>query len=372
MTCSRRQRAPPSRTPCWTSCAASCRGGRAVPCVATPPFVALVHRSLLAVLSVPALLPGSYLALKSLSTWPAFSSSLAFPARSDLNAALRRAYLGPKLDLEEPHQLPDCFEADERSSPGTPELLELISGRQLLGVVRERRASQLHGSGTAAAGSLAGGGAAAAAARITAAADDARQAAAPEGGTQGSEAGAPSHPAERSSSSGAATAEPGAASEAAAAAGASQGGPAGREGQPGEEKQEEPDVLELIMADEVVATAVRCRSRRASAAASGGLASVGSNTSSTSSSSSSDNSTGSLTSSGTEVPLVVRFHRGERLLGELQAEHEAGTSNSPSAARFLNADGVHTHTGWAEGGALGLGAGEAGLRLRCCAYASDH
>lgn len=36
---------------------------------------------------------------------------------SDLHMALRHAYLGPKLDLEDAHQLPECFEADERSNP---------------------------------------------------------------------------------------------------------------------------------------------------------------------------------------------------------------------------------------------------------------
>lgn len=49
-----------------------------------------------------------------------------------------------------------------------------------------------------------------------------------------------------------------------------------------------------------------------------------------------------------EEVTVVSFYRGGRLLGQLLGEQSAAASNAPSAARFLNADGVHTHTGgWA-------------------------
>lgn len=41
-------------------------------------------------------------------------------------------------------RLPVCFEAEERSQPGVGELLQLVSGRQVLGVVRERTSAALH------------------------------------------------------------------------------------------------------------------------------------------------------------------------------------------------------------------------------------
>ena len=62
---------------------------------------------------------------------------------SDVHTALRHAYLGPKLDGLQRGQLPECFEADERSTDETPDVLHLVSGRQLLGVVRERRPEKI-------------------------------------------------------------------------------------------------------------------------------------------------------------------------------------------------------------------------------------
>lgn len=35
--------------------------------------------------------------------------------------------------------LPECFEADERSTPGAEDVLQLVSGRTLLGRVRQRK-----------------------------------------------------------------------------------------------------------------------------------------------------------------------------------------------------------------------------------------
>jgi hypothetical protein len=63
---------------------------------------------------------------------------------SDWHTALRHAYLGPSLkDLDLSCQLPDCFEADERAVQSTNEVLQLVSGRQELGSVRLRTASML-------------------------------------------------------------------------------------------------------------------------------------------------------------------------------------------------------------------------------------
>lgn len=65
--------------------------------------------------------------------------------RDDFYTALRHAYLGPALTDLQRGQFPDCFEGDERSTLDTADVLQLVSGRQLLGVVRERRPEALAG-----------------------------------------------------------------------------------------------------------------------------------------------------------------------------------------------------------------------------------
>lgn len=53
---------------------------------------------------------------------------------TDFYSSLHAAYYGPQiqsLDL-----LPHCFEAEERSSSETPEVLHIVSGRDLFGIVR--------------------------------------------------------------------------------------------------------------------------------------------------------------------------------------------------------------------------------------------
>lgn len=52
---------------------------------------------------------------------------------SELYSAIRAAYYGPVI--ESASHLPDCFEAEERSGEQTPEVLHLVSGRDLLGIV---------------------------------------------------------------------------------------------------------------------------------------------------------------------------------------------------------------------------------------------
>ncbi|XP_048531874.1 uncharacterized protein LOC125510672 [Triticum urartu] len=52
---------------------------------------------------------------------------------SELYSAVHAAYYGP--EVESTDLLPDCFEAEERSVYETPELLHLVSGRDLLGIV---------------------------------------------------------------------------------------------------------------------------------------------------------------------------------------------------------------------------------------------
>ncbi|XP_010531290.1 PREDICTED: uncharacterized protein LOC104807621 [Tarenaya hassleriana] len=52
---------------------------------------------------------------------------------ADLYSAIKAAYFGPDIDSME--LLPDCFEAEERSVCDTPEVLHLVSGRDLFGMV---------------------------------------------------------------------------------------------------------------------------------------------------------------------------------------------------------------------------------------------
>lgn len=52
---------------------------------------------------------------------------------NDFYSAINAAYYGPVIESMD--FLPDCFEADERSVPGTPEVLHLVSGRDVFGKV---------------------------------------------------------------------------------------------------------------------------------------------------------------------------------------------------------------------------------------------
>ncbi|KAG9160331.1 hypothetical protein Leryth_022654 [Lithospermum erythrorhizon] len=51
----------------------------------------------------------------------------------DFYSAIHAAYYGP--DIEASDLLPECFEAEERSDYGTPEVLHLVSGRELFGMI---------------------------------------------------------------------------------------------------------------------------------------------------------------------------------------------------------------------------------------------
>lgn len=53
----------------------------------------------------------------------------------DFYSAIHAAYYGPDIDSLPMELLPDCFEAEERSSYETPEVLHLVSGRDLFGMV---------------------------------------------------------------------------------------------------------------------------------------------------------------------------------------------------------------------------------------------
>ncbi|KAF5799020.1 hypothetical protein HanXRQr2_Chr07g0299801 [Helianthus annuus] len=51
--------------------------------------------------------------------------------QNDFYSAINAAYYGPLIQSMD--FLPDCFEAGVRSVPGTPEVLHLVSGRDLFG-----------------------------------------------------------------------------------------------------------------------------------------------------------------------------------------------------------------------------------------------
>jgi len=66
--------------------------------------------------------------------------------QNDFYAALRQAYFGPALPLDdevEGGRLPKFFEADERSVMENPEVIQLVFGREVLGCVRERKPRRL-------------------------------------------------------------------------------------------------------------------------------------------------------------------------------------------------------------------------------------
>lgn len=54
--------------------------------------------------------------------------------QGEFHSAIRAAYFGPSI--QSTYALPDCFEAEERSESGISEVLHLVSGRHLFGVVR--------------------------------------------------------------------------------------------------------------------------------------------------------------------------------------------------------------------------------------------
>ena len=60
------------------------------------------------------------------------------------SASLTASNCSCRVDLTGGH-LPECFEMEERTSPGVGDVLQLVSGRQLLGFVRERSDGQLAG-----------------------------------------------------------------------------------------------------------------------------------------------------------------------------------------------------------------------------------
>ncbi|CAH9108680.1 unnamed protein product [Cuscuta epithymum] len=59
----------------------------------------------------------------------------------DFHSAIHAAFYGP--EIESMHLLPECFEAEERSMPFTSDILHLVSGRDLFGMVRVANTKKL-------------------------------------------------------------------------------------------------------------------------------------------------------------------------------------------------------------------------------------
>eukprot|EP00850_Spirogloea_muscicola_P021738 SM000260S09934 [mRNA] locus=s260:24718:26818:+ [translate_table: standard] len=77
-------------------------------------------------------------------------ASIEDRVHGELHAALKRAYFGPPLEVGLELGLPACFEAEERSHAWVPDVLHLVSGRQLLGAVREHHRVGIESCDTAA------------------------------------------------------------------------------------------------------------------------------------------------------------------------------------------------------------------------------
>lgn len=278
----------------------------------------------------------------------------ASPLCRELHSAMRRAYLGPRLDQLDSGCLPDAFEADERAAPECPDLLQLVSGRQVLGAVRERRLELLERQRAAAAALREG-------LRAAAALGDGEQqqrGPQPTGGEHG-----------------------GAAPVAVAASSAvtdhqeqqQQSGGSGqqRDGQ----EQREPDVLDLYIGEEVVASAVRhfpppCSDSRGGG--SGGdsghpgggtgtgtqhgsqqaaAAGAGSAAGGVAAGPTQDQQQQQQQAPGPQQPpqrlpaeVIGVYGRGGELLARLEAQQLDPGSSTASSARLLSAAGLHTHT----------------------------
>ncbi|KAL4420845.1 hypothetical protein ABPG75_010501 [Micractinium tetrahymenae] len=277
--------------------------------------------------------------------------------QGELHSAVRRAYLGPKLSPDElgAGWLPDAFEADERATQDCPDLLQLVSGRQVLGVVRERRAELLPRAQAAAAGELAESWAAEAAALPAGA--QGQQGSGPAVQAAGDCGGAGEREAQQAHQAAAQTdcvdhhtqqqgaAETGQQEQPAAGQRAQQVQQAAQQAQQAQQAEREPDYLDLYVGGQLVATAVR----RFPAGRTPGSSASGSTSSSSSSSSSSP--TGSTSShTGQERPApaeVVALYAagpGGQLLAQVEAQQLDPGSATASSARLLDAQGRHTHT----------------------------
>lgn len=273
---------------------------------------------------------------------------------SELHSAVRRAYLGPKLSAEElgAGWLPEAFEADERATSDCPDLLQLVSGRQVLGAVRERRAELLARAAAAAAGELGEEGegrAAAVPAALPAGAVEpaikdcsaaterqARQ-------QQVLECCLPQHQqvAEQEEQQ----------QQQHAQQQEQQGWQGWQREQREQQAQREPDILDLHVGGQLVATAVR-HFPRDRGRQNGGSDPSGSSSRDGSSSGNTgapDASAGNSRHPGqqaapAEVIAIYAGGAGGQLLAQVEAQQLDPGSATASSARLLDAQGRHTHT----------------------------
>lgn len=212
----------------------------------------------------------------------------------ELHSAVRRAYLGPKLEDLSSGALPDAFEADERAAPDCPDLLQLVSGRQLLGAVRERRLVLLARQAAAAAALQEGRQAEAAGALL----GEAAQAVAVAGQHQ------ERHEQQQERQQ---LPEP------------SNSERAQSKQQPPQQQQREPDILDLFVGDELVASAVRHFPRQQEQP-SGGSSSTSSTIGGGPAAGASSSSGGSSGTGASQPPEPGEGSSGSSLGGSLPAE----------------------------------------------------
>ncbi|PRW20219.1 chaperone -domain-containing [Chlorella sorokiniana] len=285
----------------------------------------------------------------------------------ELHSAVRRAYLGPRLEELASGALPDAFEADERATPDCPDLLQLVSGRQLLGAVRERRLELLARQSASAAALREGQQAAAAGALPPAAGEAAaREEEQPQHCNQAEGQARQQQEAEAPTSQSAQQEAQPARQDAQQHAQQQQA-----QGQQQKQGQRDPDILDLFVGDELVASAVRHFPRQqqqqqqqqaqvskaASADTAAGNFTAG--PSSCDSSSGGDSSGNSGTQSvlpepgesgtssmgdGLPAEVVGIYDRAGQLLAQVEAMQLDPGSATASSARLLNAQGLPTHT----------------------------
>ena len=267
----------------------------------------------------------------------------------ELHSAVRRAYLGPEIEELESGCLPDAFEADERAEGTCPDLLQIVSGRQLLGAVRERRLELLARQAAAAAVLREGHGR-----------QHGEQADAALPGTDAPEATKMSRqqqqllllqqehagmqrdgqpPPDCMHAGGSQEQQPSQSES------CRQGKRQGQQRQRQQQRPRDPDILDLMLGEDLVASAVRHFPLHGGSGSGGqqaGEAAVPAGSGSSISGGGGSEAAGSAQPLPAEV-IGVYGSSGE-LLARVEAQQLDPGSATASSARLLNAAGRHTHT----------------------------
>ena len=264
---------------------------------------------------------------------------------------MRRAYLGPKIEDLDSGCLPDAFEADERAEGACPDLLQIVSGRQLLGAVRERRL-ELLARQAAAAAALREGQERQHGEHVCAALSGNVDTQVPEGPSRHQQQQQPERQQEQHPGmqrGGQAPPDCMHASSAQKQQQQQQSPPDGcsqglqlEKGQ--QQRPRDPDILDLMLGDDLVASAVRHfplhggtdsgdqHSEAAGAAATAGLASSG------------YGGGGNEAAQPLPAEVIGVYDSNGELLARVEAQQLDPGSATASSARLLDAAGRHTHT----------------------------